>query len=250
MLYFGIPLRAREVSHDWNHVSALFERTLRSILSQTDANIHVLVGCHEIPDVPEKEDSRVEFLVSSTPVPKDKDEMMLDKGYKDQMIAVRLRELGGGFLMMVDSDDIVSSRIAAYVADHPDANGFLSRYGYVWNEGAPYVKRMLDPWKVCGSCAVVRYESEDLPERIPDGLLDRSWEKRFICRLPHRQIPVAMKERGRELSRIPFPTTVYVRGTGDNHSMLLGGDLGPRRKLELCLRRKIPKEKLRDEFPF
>lgn len=64
-------------------------------------------------------------------------------------------------------------------------------------------------------------------------------------------IPNYLKEHGRSLARMPFPTTIYVRNTGDNHSMLNGGDLNWKRKVELTLRPKINiSEGLADEFGF
>ena len=38
---------------------------------------------------------------------------------------------------------------------------------------------------------------------------------------------------------MPFPTTIYVRNTNDNISMMGGRDLNKKRKIEGMLRRKI-----------
>lgn len=140
--------------------------------------------------------------------------------------------------MLVDSDDLISNRIAEYVNAHPEKNGFLSNYGYVYNEGLPYMKKMSALHRTCGSCSIVNYSVEDLPDKMPANFWDNSFKNSYIIRKSHRQIPDYLKEQGRELERMPFPTTVYVRNTGDNHSMMGGSDLSWKRKVEMFLRRK------------
>lgn len=239
MIYFGIPLRSKAASKNWEQVVRVFNRTLHSIFCQTDPDFKVLVACHDIPEVNFNTDGRLEFLVSDTPFPKDSFEMMLDKGWKISLIARRIRELGGGYTMMVDSDDLVSNRIAEYVNAHPGENGFLSRYGYIYNDGFPYVKRVLALHRICGSCSIVNYAVEDLPDTMPKDLWDDTPKDHWIVRKSHRIIPDTLKAQGRPLAVMPFPTTMYLRNTGDNHSMLGGSDLVWKRKVELALRRKI-----------
>lgn len=238
MIFFGIPLRSKAVSKNWEQVTKIFNRTLHSVLGQTDPNIKVIVACHEIPEISIK-DERLEFLIADTPYPTNSREMMLDKGWKISMIAMRIRELGGGYTMLVDADDLVSNRIAEYVNSHPNENGFLSKNGYIYNDGFSYVKKVYALHRICGSCAIVNYCVEDLPDHMPENLWDNSSVDRWIIRKSHRVVPQLLKEMGRPLRTIPFPTTMYLRNTGDNHSMLNGSDLDWKRKIELLLRRKI-----------
>lgn len=239
MIYFGVPLRSKVASKDWNSVTRAFNRTLESIYRQTDSSFKILVACHDIPELNMEYDNRVEFLVSDQPYPTTYREMMLDKGWKVSMIAKRIRKLGGGYTMLVDSDDIVSNRIAAYVYSHPGENGFLSRFGYVYCDGFDYMKKILYPHRICGSFSIVNYTLEDLPEEMPKDLWDNSPKDRWIIRKSHREVPDYLAQSGRKLKEIPFPTTIYVRNTGDNHSMLGGSDLNLKRKLEIFLRKKV-----------
>ena len=249
MITFAVPLKAKAVSRDWEQVTRIFNRTLASIYNQTDPNFKIVVACHDIHELTKTYDGRVEFLISDSPVPKDREEMMLDKGWKISMAALRIRELGAGYVMLVDSDDLVSNRIAEYVNANPRKNGFLSSYGYVYNEGSPYVKKMYAMHRTCGSCSIVNYSVEDLPDRMPVNIWDRSHTDQYIIRQSHRGVPDYLKEHGRELEKMPFPTTIYVRNTGDNHSMLGGSDMSWKRKVELMLRPRIAiDEALRTEF--
>lgn len=140
---------------------------------------------------------------------------------------------------MVDSDDLVSNRIAEYVNAHPGCSGFLSKYGYVYNEGFSYVKKLFAMHRICGSCSIVNYSVEDLPEHMPDNLWDDRLKDTCIIRMSHRKIPDYLESVGRKLVTLPLPSTIYVRNTGDNHSMLTGTDLNWKRKAELTVRKKI-----------
>lgn len=140
--------------------------------------------------------------------------------------------------MMVDSDDLISNRIAEYCNSHPGCSGFLSKYGYVYNEGLLYVKKLLAMHMICGSCSIVNYSLEDLPEQMPEDLWDDRLKDTCIIRMSHRKIPDYLESVGRKLEVLPFPSTIYVRNTCDNHSMLAGGDLNWKRKAELMIREK------------
>lgn len=250
MIYFGIPLRSREASENWEKVTEVFNRTLQSVYRQTCPEFQILVACHEIPELKRDYDARVRFLVSDAPIPKDRREMMLDKGWKISMIAREIRAVGGGYTMLVDSDDLISDRIAGYAKEHPDLNGFTARTGYVYNEGESFCRKICRPYSICGSCTAVRYAPEDLPDAMPENFYDDSFSAKWLIRRPHREVPKALSQIGRPLAKAPFPMTVYVRNTGDNHSMLGGGDLSAKRKVELMLARKIPVAALKDEFGF
>ena len=247
MIYFGVTLRSKAASKNWAHVVADFNRTLYSIYRQTDPDFRVIVACHDLPELDREYDERVEFLQTDVPVPTTSLEMMQDKGYKLSMIGKRIRELGGGYTMIVDADDLVSNRIAAYVNAHPGKHGFVSRHGYIFNQGETWCRKALQPDQVCGSCLIVHYGVDDLPSVLPPAPSSPEG-KDFILRKPHPSIRPYLQEHGRPLSRIPFPTTVYMRNTGDNHSMLAGGRLGLKRRLEQALHRKIAVERIADEF--
>ncbi|MBQ7434846.1 MAG: hypothetical protein IJV51_03490 [Oscillospiraceae bacterium] len=250
MITFCIPLRSKQVSRDWEGVCRIFNRTLHSVYRQTDPDFRIYIACHEIPELEHHYDERVQFLVSDSPIPQTHDEMLLDKGWKIELISRKIRENGGGYTMLVDADDLVSNRIAEYAAQHPGENGFLSDTGYIYNEGDTYCKQVRRLHRTCGSCSIVNYTVEDLPEQMPENLWDERHVDTFIIRKSHRQIPDYMASLGRPLQTIPFPITVYVRNTGENHSMLKGNDLSWKRKVELLIQPRIPIERLREEFGF
>ncbi len=57
----------------------------------------------------------MEFLEVDFPPPIYRDEQIVDKHRKREVIACRLREEGGGYTMFVDADDLVSNRLVEFV---------------------------------------------------------------------------------------------------------------------------------------
>ena len=47
MIYFGIPLRSKETSNNWDKVTEFFNRTLWSVYNQTDPDFRIIVACHD-----------------------------------------------------------------------------------------------------------------------------------------------------------------------------------------------------------
>ena len=112
--FFGIPLRSRQASRDWRRVCALLDATLNSTLHQLNRDIQVIIACHEVPTTRDR-DSRVTFLEATFSRPRDGLEQMYDKRSKKIMLAEEVCRRGGGYLMLLDSDDLVSNRLAEFV---------------------------------------------------------------------------------------------------------------------------------------
>ena len=105
MLLFGIPLKSKKVSADWPRVEGLFNSTLRSIFNQTDPDFRVIVACHEVPRTPYADDPRLEIVPVDFPPPLFRDELMVDKHRKREVVAARLRGLGGAAHLPDDRAD-------------------------------------------------------------------------------------------------------------------------------------------------
>ena len=122
MLIFCIPLRSKEVSKDWNKVSLLFNRTLESVYNQTNGNFKIFVACHQIPTLNQTYDDRVQFIIVNTKIPITYMDMMGDKDSKIYTCQNAARKylieqnLKGSYFMNVDSDDLISCKIADFVA--------------------------------------------------------------------------------------------------------------------------------------
>jgi len=243
---------SKKVANDWDMVSTLFNRTLWSCYNQTDPNFKIFVACHEIPELTKKYDNRVEFIQvteEEAPIPKTQDEKMVDKGYKTHTLAMRLRELGGGYAMMVDADDLISCHMAEFINQHPNENGFYVKTGYIYFVGDNYMKIL--PKFSSGSAFIVNYSINDLPDSYPEVMTANCDSNEWIIRKRHGGVAPACEVDGRPLKPLPFKGAVYVLGSGENHS-LYGKTTKYQTKLreirELLERKIMIEGKLKTEF--
>src|SRR5882762_11214635 len=125
MIAFITSFRARALAQDWDHHVLLLERSVRSMLAQTRGEFYVVVACHEIPDTLLAQEPRVHFLpVNFSPPIRNNDDMCVDKVLKLSAGAAWARAQGCEYVVFNDADDLVSNRIAGFVADHRGENGW------------------------------------------------------------------------------------------------------------------------------
>ena len=228
--YFGIPLRPRIRSRDWSRVEAHLRATLTSCLAQTDPRFRILVACNEVPDV--QDDDRIEFLHVDIEAPGYPQESMLDKGRKLSAIGMRVRELGGGALMLADADDLVHRAVVRHVRAHPEADALIGDRG--WDLADPARGLIHARWfdRSCGTCAVLRQRPEDLPASLDAADPEAS----YLIRAGHHNWRPRLKAAGARILGFPFPVAVHVLSTGENQS-ILRQDIGWKRWL---MRRLTP----------
>jgi len=223
MIYFGIPLRSKASSNNWEQVCMLFNRTLWSVYNQTKPNFRIIIACHEKPELTRNYDNRVEFIQVDVPFPKNLNEQMCDKGYKVHAIGKRINELGGGFTMIVDADDLISNKIVEFVLNNESNQfGWYVKSGYIL-----YLDKMklkYAPKFPSGSNCVINYTKELLPSSM-DNAWKASNENNFYIIIKGHSIITKKKacsDIGRPIKPFPFKAAIYVLGTGDNHSTLTG----------------------------
>jgi hypothetical protein len=211
MLYFIVPLRSRAASNDWNKVSRLCERTLRSICQQTSEQFRVFLVCRDRPEM-NFAHPNLRIIQEDFPIPETKKQPQLaDKTRKLRRALVAVREEGGGYVMGVDADDLVHRSLAALVAANSKANGWFFPHGYSYDEGSRWLERHSDFYLRCGTSNITRIDCDDLP---PD--MDSPREKYFYLCNGHHIIVDFMARQGKPLKVLPFPGAVYVKDTGEN----------------------------------
>jgi hypothetical protein len=256
MFYFGVPLRSRESSRDWDQVCARFRHTIRSVTRQTSPDFTVLIACHEIPDTNGTYDSRIEFIRAPFDAPSSEDYQgqMVDKGRKVHLILSRIKQLGVGHYMQVDADDLVSRRIVEFVARKPDIHGWVIRLGYEYRIGSDFVQLNPTINRHCGTTHIVRLQGSDLPEDTSDADSPDA-PARYVLRRAHHTWASGFAELGRSFRTLPFVGCVYVTGYSDNHSLNRPHQPWRRRwslrRLVLAASPKVAlKNTTRDEFGF
>src|SRR4051794_36401365 len=96
---FGVPMIAREVSHDWALAEHLFGLTLRSVLAQTDQEFRLILAAHDVPPpwAGVAQDPRFAFVEADW-LPEPPTTANDDGGAKKWLIKKAVREFGGGLL--------------------------------------------------------------------------------------------------------------------------------------------------------
>lgn len=207
MLAFVTSLRSKALADNWDHHVRLLERMVASCLAQTDADVRVIVVCHERPAL-SLADPRLSIVEVDFPLPRREfNDMTVDKVLKISLGAERAIAAGARFLMFADADDLVSRRLAAHAAAHPGANGWYFTTGYVHRYGRPWLTLNRDHHLLCGTCAVVR---ADLLEFGADAAY-RGGRVNTLAAIGHNLYAGFMRERGHALEPLSFPGSVYIQ---------------------------------------
>lgn len=254
--YFCIPLKSKQTASDWLLVENLFNKTIKSIYNQIADDYKILVACHEKPEIHMKVDSRIEFLLADYEPPKKIDKSidgkvqehsrMLDKTEKKDMLASRVKEYGGGYVMFMDADDIVSNRLVAYVQNDNNVFGYIIKRGYEYSYKSSKIKYEFLFHRICGSSLILRLSENDLPS--DEDIKNRSGMFMKLMWRGHYYVEENAKNLHRPLKTLPFFAGMYVINTGQNESQIFG-NIGWKRKI---LRKMMPEfrlsKKIKREF--
>ncbi len=232
---FSIPVRAKAVSRNWERVCHLLACTLDSILNQSDPNFSVVLACHDVPELPQLRDPRVTVLQTDTVLPCDLREQMRDKHIKTRLGLAHLHQLGGGWIMQVDADDLVSNQLVARVRQ------LQPRYGLIIDRGWEFdcIRRGLRPAprfnRICGSSGIFRFAATELPTRADQNQTVLADSFRDHPRW--REVSAAL---GRPLDLLAYRAAIYTTNNQENHSVLAGGIGWKRRLLHLVTPLRTP----------
>lgn len=212
MLVFIIPLKSPQASNSWERVSKLFERSIKSVCTQTSSEFRVIVVCHEIPQI-EFSHSHITYIKVNFPAPNsDQKSKMLDKSRKVLVGLNYARQLNPCHTMNVDADDCVSKHLAEFVKQNPQSNGWFVHKGFVYQDGSKFIyfkRKDFHQW--CGTCHIIRYDLHNLPESIEDESVDFD---KYYCN--HREVVKNLAQKRTPIEPLPFAGAVYILGHGDN----------------------------------
>lgn len=223
---FGVPLISRAKAEDWAWTTHQFNATLGSLFRQTVPAFRVIVALWDEPDISVQVDERLELLriPDVEPAPGDRHKMRRNIRTKRHAIARRARELGGGYLMFVDADDLIRPDLVSFLRNYPHPSGYVMAEGYVLNastgEIAPYPMPGYEKWTfdyICGTSNILRFSPDELPagdlpaEDDPDSVFWRIYAK------GHQGVRPFSEELGRPLAELPLRAVTYVRA--DRHSL-------------------------------
>ncbi|WP_425038434.1 glycosyltransferase family A protein [Primorskyibacter sp. S187A] len=209
---FLIPLVGPESVGNWSAVTALLERTLNSLLLQTDPNWRAIICCQTQPPLPLSD--KITFLPFEDPTPGN------DKWRKLAALYGHLAHNADapGLVMTFDADDRADPTLVHRLLEHP--GGALLERGYVYDAGHDRIalarpQTMFAPgakafWKLCGSCAALPFDP---------GQASRAAQWAFLSELSqheHRMVPYLARLAGQPLHAIAVPLALYMLNHGEN----------------------------------
>ena len=228
---FGIAVSSRATSTSWARVEHFLRATVGSIYAQSDQAFRVIICCTDEPDLSDIVDERTDVIFEDQVPCVSYADKNLDAGRKWRRIARFHREAGGGYLMFVDSDDLVSSQLVAFIRSQGDRNGYLVTHGYALDAQSGEIAPLPNPHaslpfdQLCGTSAVLNYSRDDLPTELASvsGFFER------VVQPGHGTVGARAREAGRPLMDLPFRAAVFVRNTGENVSLQAesGGEKPP-----------------------
>ncbi|MGF1568334.1 MAG: glycosyltransferase family 2 protein [Nodosilinea sp.] len=218
MIVFIIPVKSKQAATSWAELCKLFERSLRAVCNQTSSDFRVIIVCNERPKI-DFHHSHVEYLEVNFPVPEATYNARVDDRAKRVVAGLlKARDLQPSHVMSVDADDCISRRIAEFVGQYSENNGWYVNSGYEYQEGSSKISiRRKDFHKICGTCNIVNYRLFNLPEKmLPYSEL--TGYDRFLGGHPLAKGDLA--QRGTPIEPLPFPGVVFVRDrAGESVSM-------------------------------
>lgn len=223
IVYFCITLRPKIASNDWLSTCKLLQCTLNSILSQTDDSYQILIAGHEVPDIPELKNPKVEFIKCLYEPFSSKNLRRKDKSIKKKILASHVRKKGGGFIMPVDADDLISSHLVSAILKKSNYSWFVVDKGYVIDEGKKLIFEFPRVgsrpfYETCGTCAIFYMEKEDLPIVDDHGKLKGNSNCLYAkIKSHHTWFGVLTPIIGLP-GKLDFPAVAYIFNHADNIS--------------------------------
>jgi hypothetical protein len=241
-LAFLIPFASRKVKSKWNIACAHLRQTLGSIQNSSSGNYCVVVAGHEPPEVDVSFDSRFHFLSLNHPIPSD------HNNYTSALILDKLTKIAAAwnyakptwnpkYVMKLDADDLVSSKLVEWLDNADDEAGYLIRHGWVWRSGSRYLLQRTEYLdRTTGSCLIIRTDVADKTgpfltewEGVPSDEASSS----LVASDEHSAIPRSRISTlllndtclrfasqfaylGHRLSTVPFSAVVYRTGNADS----------------------------------
>ena len=229
---------------------------------------------HEEPDFTISTDARVCFLSVDHQIPH----------HEDAVVSGRLDKLGKiaaawnyaksrwdpHYLMKLDADDLVSSRLVQWLQNFGREPGYLIQHGWIWRSGARHILQFTEYLdRVCASCLIIR---SDIAEREGPfltqvegirfnelnskfaatdhySLVPGSGTSSLLLNDSHQRYAAQFAYLEEKLSTVPFRAVVYRTGNSESNSAALGtGRLTLRMMLGRIRRTQLLTKALKREF--
>lgn len=220
MLVFIVPLKSKAASMSWAKTSQLAEQCLRSACQQTCSAFHVILVCHDQPEI-QFEHPNLTYLTASFPPPDCTlgtaedilNRKRTDKGRKQLQGLVAAQAFEPTHTMLLDADDRVSNQLAPWVQQNPEALGWFFEQGYRYKPGNQWIYKKFKKFHtMCGSCNILRNDLNQIPAE-PEYNRGYGYYSLYI---DHGKVRDRLAAAGTPLQPLPFLGAVYMVQTGEN----------------------------------
>ncbi|MGN6296288.1 MAG: hypothetical protein ACTHM7_05860 [Ginsengibacter sp.] len=261
MLAFVVPIKSKAVCKDWDYELKLLERTARSICNQTNRYFKMIIVHNEKPKINFNHENiiYVDFPYPFVTADKIEDfdsyvqkyynkeysEKMLDKGKKISFGCKIAQQYNCSYIMAVDSDDLVSNKLAEYVNQQGSDNaGWRIRKGFVYEEGNFHVTKNKRIFGINGSTHIISSKIITIPD------FERNIFWNFNLFEAHGYTRQRLKDYNKvELQEIDFYGIIYVVHK-NNYSNIrkITSDLTLKNVVKKIIRGKLITKELSLEF--
>jgi hypothetical protein len=223
LIGFIVPIKPKSFSKDWDYDTKLLSRTAQSICAQLNKQFKLIIVYNEKPDITFTHHNIIFVQYPFAPVLIDEiedfdtlvskyysrtyAERMMDKGKKITYGCKIAMEMGCEYLMAIDSDDLISNKIAGFVEESKAAKpaGWRIQKGYIYEEDAHLLIKKKDIQNINGSTHIIR---KDLIT-IPDFSINAFWN--YSLFEAHGYTYYRIKDYHHEmLQECPFFGTIYI----------------------------------------
>lgn len=222
MLTFVIPVRHPSSISEPAVAKKLMAETLASITAQTSPDWTCVIAAEpdaDLPDLP----PGVEVVTTDIPAPDlpdirsdkraNRQVVRMDKGARimNALVAAQPR----GHVMVVDYDDLISRRLAAFCAKHPEDNGWYVESGWLFGGGALLTAHPENFSRLCGTSILIHSRLLRIPQKLEDT--DFDYAGRTLG--DHVFVRADLEAAGTPLAPLPFPGAVYRVGHKNSASL-------------------------------
>jgi hypothetical protein len=210
---FIIPVCHPANAKSWASVKNNLAQTVKSIASQSISDWNAIIVANRGADLPALPSGFDVKWVNFPPNPLSRqlcadqeqfyDGIRIDKGRR--VLAGMLHAGKMGHVMVVDADDLISNRIASFVAYHREESGWFIREGFAFQETSRLLLLNRNFHKLCGTSHIVRSDLYRLPQRAEDAseiYINRSLGS-------HIFIEEMLRSAGTPLTPLPFAGAIY-----------------------------------------
>jgi len=262
MLGFIVPIKPKEYSKNWAFDNLLLERTARSICNQENDDFKLIIVYTDKPEInfTHRNIHYIHFPFSMIKHYELTDwherkkwhsaevaERMMDKGRKIALGCKKAKELNCNYLMGVDSDDLVSSKLGTFVTNYSVANcpGWRINLGYLYEDNAFFAIKNDRIWFINGSTHIIR---ADLVH-VPDLENDYAFHSFSLFENHAWTYEEILNSYNETLQPIPFYGVIYLVHK-NNYSTInkFVSGMPVRLVVKKFLKGKIVGQKMRQEF--